>query len=117
MSTDPNMTSVEDCGPAFTPGPWHGDYVRILCAKPSGDDKADTKNLVALVYSCRDGELNKNRNLIAASPELYEALELCIGDLETFHVSCTCRPPITEHERTNLARAKAALAKARGEKP
>lgn len=58
-----------------TAGPWEADDVRILRAVRAEDGEAAyTKRLVALVYSNTEGGLAGNANLIAAAPELLDAL-------------------------------------------
>lgn len=42
---------------------------------------------------------------------LTAALEMLVGDVEAYQVSCSCSPPTTEREVANLARAKALLGK------
>lgn len=41
--------------------------------------------------------------------DLEAALFALAGDVEAFHVSCTCEPPVTDKERENLARARELL--------
>ena len=103
----------------FTPGPWivDGSVIR-------GDSDhigrtvavASTLN-VAWPYGRRaTKEEPYNAHLIAAAPELYEALEDCITALEPYD---DIKPRDWKTDRENMRRvyqsARAALAKARGE--
>jgi hypothetical protein len=47
---------------------------------------------------------------LARLARAHEALFYLVGDTQARHLSCSCEPPITEHERANLERAKAILA-------
>lgn len=75
----------------YTNGPWVVNDVSV---------RKEDGSLLALVYSNGDGSMNANAHLIAAAPDLYEALDKCIGYVES-----------------DIIRRKAlkALAKARGE--
>ena len=85
----------------WTPGPWDADDMAV---------RTNDKALVSLVYGNGDGSLFKaNAHLIAAAPELYEALKLFVDATPKLDMSDPCMV-----ERVN--RARAALAKARGEK-
>ena len=90
---------------AHTPGPWAilpntPHFVRAM-------HPADGMQPVATVYHF-DGELAANARLIAAAPELLEALEAVLPDLE--HYVATHGPGPDKR----LAAARAAIAKARG---
>ena len=91
--------------PAHTPGPWTilpntPHFVRAM-------HPAEGMQPVATVYHF-DGELAANARLIAAAPELLEALEAVLPDLE--HYVATHGPGPDKR----LAAARAAIAKARG---
>ncbi len=89
--------------PEFTPGPWH----------------VHDEDGYWFIYGHNDFQIHNtfnaggnpegrfmaeaNRNLIAAAPELYEALEVLLGDCAAIGV-----------EPFGAERARAALAKARG---
>jgi hypothetical protein len=89
----------------FTPGPWiaNGRYIGVLghksfigeCKDVNGN-WSDTKTTVA------------NANLIAAAPELYEALDQMVAFMTEFGCYSESRPVV----RVGMQ----ALAKARGEK-
>jgi hypothetical protein len=86
-----------------TPGPWnvYGDAYRFVIARPRPDHKP-------LICEAPDSEPTTpeeraNVNLIAAAPEMYEALR---GMLD--------QPESPESYDAMLARAQAALAKAEG---
>ena len=91
-----------------TPGPW-GSYRSYI-----GTEEEDTQT----VAYCDDHrntrsrsaeETNANGRLIAAAPDLLDALEGCVGDLE--HYVSTHGPGPDKR----LAAVVAAIAKARGE--
>lgn len=83
----------------WTPGPWSNDRIGEI-AVSLGDDN------IALV--CFEGELNDekeceaNAHLIAAAPELYEALKEVVA--------------LSDRKQHAWDNARAALAKARGER-
>ena len=90
---------------AHTPGPWTilpntPHFVRAM-------HPAEGMQPVATVHHF-DGELSANARLIAAAPELLEALEAVLPDLE--HYVATHGPGPDKR----LAIARAAIAKARG---
>ena len=90
---------------AHTPGPWTilpntPHFVRAM-------HPAEGMQPVATVYHF-DGELAANARLIASAPELLEALEAVLPDLE--HYVATHGPGPDKR----LVAARAAIAKARG---
>lgn len=92
-----------------TPGPWE------MAPEPHSDTKwyvtgdgVGPNELVAIVKSAPE-RLQANARLIAAAPELLDALTECLPDLE--HYAATHGPGPDRR----LAKAKAALHKARGE--
>lgn len=99
----------------WTPGPWHvGRTVGgMLIVRPVDKRRGTVAALTdetALVYgewAQRDyTNAEANANLIAAAPKLYEALCECLEHMEWS----------TEQGRQACEKARAALAKARGEK-
>ena len=95
---------------SHTPGPWathktegNGgnipDRLEIV-----GPEEGRKRSLIASIYGFKLPEGQANARLIAAAPELYEALESLIDFL--FH---------EKKNRQAILRAKAALAKARGD--
>jgi len=90
-----------------TPGPWKvlGEDVVLEC---------NEKEVVAWVGDI-DGQMINNANLIAAAPEMLEALEEVVALTENLQVCpfCSCvldhRPDCLSHE------IEAAIKKARGE--
>lgn len=90
----------------FTPGPWktnrHGDVFagqEFICCSGRAYDRSEADRA--------------NSHLIAAAPELYEALANCLGHFDTpvarRQVGINSDIPVW------LVEARAALAKARGE--
>jgi len=92
----------------FTQGPWfrHG---RVGVYRTAETDDSDA--LVALVYSSGGGSTDGNAHLIAAAPELYEALDKARWLLRAICGTDGNYPD----EREVLRQCTAALAKARGE--
>jgi hypothetical protein len=90
----------------FTPGPWRqGNTVELLLNNKCREIISDDGN-IGLVYGIIDQDNKANANLIAAAPELYEALNLLLdqswnGPVDADHIA--------------RIRAVAALKKARGE--
>lgn len=95
---------------SHTPGPWAthktegnggniSDRLEIV-----GPEEGRKRTLIASIYGFKMPEGQANAHLIAAAPELYEALVDLIGFL--FH---------GKKDRQTILRATAALAKARGE--
>ena len=94
---------------AHTPGPWHtGGTGGLIVFDASGYATAN-----ATVFHGRneDGESAANARLIAAAPELLEALELAVATIERLGVQ---RGPFKSGQGT-LDVALAAIAKARGQ--
>lgn len=94
--------------PQFTPGPWFPNTPsnrRVFMPNDTVEIKA-AGGLVACLYAENwpHGQDERNARLIAAAPELYEALAEFVAGADAGHVSV---------EADNAARA--ALAKARGE--
>lgn len=86
---------------AFTPGPW------VVCKDSAYVDGADGKP----VAYCRDPErqpsdMTANAKLIAAAPDMFEALVQYRDDL--------LRPPVGDSLDRRLRRVDELLAKARG---
>ena len=92
--------------PAYTPGPWD--------VEPKGSRHfIDGADGLTVAYLDRAGvrersEIEANARLIASAPELIEALEAVLPDLE--HYVATHGPGPDKR----LAAARAAIAKARG---
>ena len=130
----------------FTPGPWGclikrnvwGNLVKHVIYV--GDNPIDEKKEICIVYACQSYcsdaiEINKkyeeqkaNAHLIAAAPDLYLGLKTLVAELETlWDEGETDDLDLYEMEDleqkqeakllANIETAKAALAKARGEKP
>ena len=91
---------------AFTPGPWTADAMGNVWA--TGDtkicDMAEQPRQYADYRKKSPEEHNANRHLIAAAPELLEALKSCLTKGNRWHV---CDPVVIQ--------ARAAIAKAEGE--
>lgn len=112
----------------FTPGPWFADPDDVRDEALAVLDAIGC-NVADVFTMCRPGECEANAHLIAAAPELYEALEDCITALELYAPLEDCitalepcdiiKPRDWKKDRENLRRvyqsARAALAKTRGE--
>ena len=100
----------------WTAGPWTFDPDDDNEAKFVGDDDHEGTILndhwhIARIWNYRDDEeCRANAHLIAAAPELYEALERMEKHFRIL-------PPKHDGEGSVFAQATAALAKARGEQP
>ena len=94
----------------WTPGPW-GAKQNELELGIYGWDVASSHILVAHVYQGGPTKqrAKANAHLIAASPDLAEALERCVLTLEEQE------PVQFSHAYTALKEARAALARARGD--
>lgn len=89
----------------FTPGAW---YVN------GGELIGDSTILATLCWhSGRDIENEADANLIAAAPDLYAALAAMIADAER----CGIGDLADQMDADVVAKARAALARARGEQP
>ena len=103
-----------------TPGPWRWS------ANPSGGARVDAARIGIADVLSRAGVAHPvqesciaNARLIAAAPDLYEALEALLDHPVDMGANClgSCRPGINEHEADcPYSLASAALAKARGGK-
>lgn len=90
----------------FTPGPWvvYRDMPTDVVVSKSGEC-----SLATLDCGCGDRNTQRaNAHLIAAAPELYEALDACLGLILNQEMQDGF-----ESQQGHMARA--ALAKARGE--
>ena len=101
-----------------TPGPWSVYDQRHLFTNHEGSARLIAGNIwIACVHGSHVGpqskeEADANISLIAAAPELLEALESLIANV----YSCACTMP-TKEEREAWDKADAAIAKAEGEQP
>ena len=90
-----------------TPGPW-----RIGTTPPNGEQTIGTQQglMVAVATTGANTPTEANARLIAAAPDLLEALKACIPHLERddHHTDALSR------ERPHYAAARAAIAKATG---
>jgi hypothetical protein len=82
--------------PKHTPGPW-----RVA----NGTQIRSQRDQIAKVWMMRDGEGNSNARLIAAAPEMLEALKAMAEG---------CSFPADDVQRAIRDRARAAIAKATG---
>ena len=94
----------------FTPGPWiasdSGASYYMIGAPVSEKLKASDSRHIANVYE------NDDANLVAAAPDLLESLELVLNEMkEEAEIQC-CGLLVSSK---TLAKANAAIAKARGE--
>jgi len=101
------MKPLEELG--ISPAPWKRKYGALNSLRVDsacGACVADDLDLV------EDKTGDSNARLIAAAPELYEALRLCVGELCETCRQCTVRPCVKDCEAVRKARA--ALEKAGG---
>lgn len=102
----------------FTPGPWFANGHEVLAP----DDGDEDPWSVALASPCRgypNDQSRANARLIAAAPEMYEALDFLsaharerVSDAPEWRDDDTVQIVVTIGD---LRRARAALAKARGD--
>mgnify|MGYP001451335313 FL=1 len=95
--------------PKFTKGPWvasdgRHNYPSLVMRPYIIEDGFTASSVIA---DCCNPDGDANSHLIAAAPELYEALSDLVSSLETEHVAVCLSQEI--------AQARAALAKARGD--
>ena len=112
----------------FTPGPWGLD-VGFDSSRPGDFDEYwqvhDGQDAIACSSNCYSGNREANARLIAAAPELYEALDGLLKTLSECGVELDCMSAPTtlikllntEKEEAVVNAARAALAKARGANP
>jgi hypothetical protein len=97
-----------------TPGPWIFDDVAVRT--PRLENSNTESNLIALVYSRyigEDGSLQANTRLVAASPDLLEALEACEEYFDNrADADCDQDGYIPNEEMKLLTLVRAALSKA-----
>ena len=118
--------------PNWTPGPWVARGIEVRDLIFSGHNKS---TLIASIIDRRASwdyekqcikrspeavsEINANSDLIAAAPELLEALKMCLEQLDAMRGyfegewRCPGDPPDVEYER-EIAIIKAAIEKAEG---
>lgn len=89
-----------------TPGPW------TVCEKDNDERlsiEAESPQFICFVDPCI--QRDANANLIAAAPDLFDALAECIDALEFIENRTS-----TQYNPPTLDNARAALAKAKGER-
>jgi parvulin-like peptidyl-prolyl isomerase len=101
--------------PKFTPAPWHvkdrhSEEPTIWYVKPENTDNFYWRDIVT-TYANQDDEMRANTFLIAAAPELYEALERAYVDAIRF----LNEGDFKRHVEWDAGYIVDALAKARGE--
>jgi hypothetical protein len=89
-----------------TPSPWNlGTETLIVRSSNRESHIADC----GISYSLSDSEMKSNARLIAAAPELLEALEAMLAEMQVWESELGEHPAATK--------ARAVLAKAKGETP
>jgi hypothetical protein len=102
---------------AFTSGPWHADFGEVFRIRETDGSSVAYTQFVHLRGRRDTEEVTANANLIAAAPELYEALDALlkgcavIAEKTGINAEAECLAFVD----SPFARARAALAKARGE--
>lgn len=112
----------------FTPGPWWAcigpdqpvPYYRGLVAmlgayRDQFISIVTGKNGSQAGHECSSEEWRANAHLIAAAPDLYEALYLCMQTLDQYADVSSINEDCPNAAMTAMMRAKEVLAKARGE--
>jgi hypothetical protein len=101
--------------PAFTPAPWflteqkRSVVARPIVTLPNGEERWTTKRICALSYNDNEADAR----LIAAAPELYEAVRLFVEKYGAADEPSGVAMMLAYNDA--LEAGKAALAKARGE--
>lgn len=101
----------------FTPGPWHKDERSDIYVRDSeGDYIAETYAPMPKRKRAK-GENEANAHLIAAAPELYEALEKAAEVFRAYqsHHEANRHTDKAERNKFYAEQIEAALTKARGE--
>lgn len=100
--------------PKFAPGPWVVDWDDFVVRAKSPIDGRMVP--VARLYGVGDdgSDVPANARLIAAAPDMYEALKSLIQDCETANARWVDQVGIGAIDINVLSRARAALAKAEG---
>lgn len=94
----------------WTPGPWYIDGYNETRDGGYVEVKSEKFHWVCSVTDYSDGTAKPNAHLIAAAPDLYEALEVMRHEYRTaLRIS-----GVDEKTSKTMATANAALAKARG---
>lgn len=96
--------------PKFTPGPWSITAGRIATNEISATSPRGKSKVIARCSASWSGQeiASANAALIAAAPDLHEALQGCLNFLENTESELGIKLPSADA-------ARAALAKARGE--
>ena len=105
--------ALEPCkvSAAFTKGPWMRDGISVTVERPAGEARpciaiAHPQTYLSAPKSCE--AMKANARLIAAAPELYEALDDLIAWIDGDY-------PEDSPESRRIMAGKLALAKVRGE--
>jgi hypothetical protein len=109
--------------PKWTPGPWAIDHMdpcgsRDICLGADGDGELLATAYIVNADRGKDDEEETGRfnaNLIAAAPDLYAALVVAVEAIEWTFKELGSGTRV--EDRNFMKQARAALAKARGEKP
>lgn len=98
----------------FTPGPWHLSGKDSIGTYIEGRYEHSNIATINTVDQENRNERESNARLIAAAPELLEALEVILKNYISFATCGICGYGGAEREEEVIA-AKSAIAKARGE--
>lgn len=106
---------------AFTPGPWEAHEPTKKAYKPvvsTGKDKDGFRRVVAMIetFGIHAEDANANARLIAAAPDLLEALITCAETFHKYAYHHRVKDPVKADSNLQLARlCESAIAKATGD--
>ena len=108
-------TATDKSGPGFTPGPWEtcGDAIRTKLLPRDQRTALEHAGIEVARASFYLSEWRANAALLAAAPEMYEALRDVVARFDPDGSDVEC-PGLSEAEVAVLRRARRALAKAEG---
>lgn len=123
--TSPKLHHDQKGKPGFTPGPWHQSHCKNDDGETYSTKVYDHKHVIAVVdwypIDMGNGRIatsrEANARLIAAAPDMYEALKEALPELEESLRECGHDPSVginASHLIRTIENVEAALAKAEG---